>query len=329
MTPTTAAPCAGRRVLVTGGAGFIGSHLVDAIAGQDPAALVVADSFFIGRRENLTEASSSYAGLVIEEIDAADMAAIEEVVNRHRVEVVFDLATIPLPYSLEHPYPTVETNVALALNLAELARRGAYETLVHVSSSEVYGTATEIPMTEDHPMVPLTPYAAGKAAADHIVSSYVATFGIDATIVRPFNTYGPRQNEGGYAGLIPIAVRRALAGEPVTVFGDGTQTRDFLYVVDTARGILSAYPTDRLRGRTLNLASGTETSVNEVVAAVFEILGLPPKVEHVDPRPGDVARHCGSSAAAEQALGFTPTTSLRSGLEATIEWYRSRNGGGT
>ena len=317
----------GKRVLVTGGAGFIGSHLVDVLSGLGPAALVVADSFFLGRRENLISASGKYPDLAVEEVDAADMEAIEGLVARHRPDVVFDLATIPLPYSLEHPYPTVQANVSLALNLAELARRGEYETLVHVSSSEVYGTAVTVPMTESHPITPLTPYAASKAAADHVVSSYVATFGIDATIVRPFNNYGPRQNEGSYAGLIPLVIRAALGGEAVTVFGDGSQTRDFLYVTDTAGAIVAAFAARDTRGKTLNIASGIETSVNEVVATIFEVLDLPARVEHQPGRPGDVARHCGDSSAAAKAFGFTPTVSVRSGIERTVEWYRAHAGG--
>jgi len=300
----------------------MGSHLTDAIAAMDPPALVVADSFFLGKRENLGAAAATYRGLVVEKVDVSDLASIEQLVDDHRIEVVFDLATMPLPYSLEYPHTTIEQNVMMAANLAELARRGAYQTLVHFSTSEVYGTAAWNLMTEDHPLVPLTPYASSKAAADHIVESYVTTYGIDALIVRPFNNYGPRQNDGSYAGLVPITIKRALADEPVTIFGDGSQARDFMFVRDTVEGALAAYGSPGTRGHVVNLATGIETTVNEVVNTIFEILDMEPNVIHSDPRPGDVARHCGSADFAFKEFGFKPETSLRDGLGATVEWYR-------
>jgi UDP-glucose 4-epimerase len=211
----------------------------------------------------------------------------------------------------------------MAAVLCELARSNAYETLVHFSSSEVYGTAVELPMAEDHPMIPLTPYAASKAAADHIVRSYVETFGIDAVIVRPFNNYGPRQNEGSYAGLVPIVVRAALAGDEVRIFGDGKQTRDFVYVSDTVEGTLLAFATPAARGSAVNLASGTETTVIEVVETIFDVMGVPMRIRYEEARPGDVRRHLGSADRAGRLFGFRTTTALRAGLEATVDWYVS------
>jgi UDP-glucose 4-epimerase len=313
----------GKRVLVTGGAGFIGSHLVDALTSAGLSSLTVVDSFFLGKEQNLEAARSVLPDLFVSSIDASDMVALRNVIDAQGTEVVFDLATAPLPYSLEEPRRTIDQNVGMAAVLCELARLGAYETLVHFSSSEVYGTAQDLPMKEDHPMMPLTPYAASKAAADHIVRSYVETFGIDAVIVRPFNNYGPRQNEGSYAGLVPIVVRAALAGDPVTVFGDGLQTRDFVYVNDTVDGAIRAYATPAARGDAVNLASVTETTVLEVVETIFDLVGAPVRVRHVDARPGDVRRHLGSAERAKQLFGFQTTTDLREGMKATVAWYTS------
>jgi UDP-glucose 4-epimerase len=312
-----------KHVLVTGGAGFIGSHLVDAVASASPGSLTVVDSFFLGKPQNLDEARAVFPELSVYRLDASDIGALSAVFDETRTQVVFDLATAPLPYSLEEPRRTIDQNIGMAAALCELSRLGAYETLVHFSSSEVYGTAKDLPMAEDHPMVPLTPYAASKAGADHIVQSYVETFGIEAIIVRPFNNYGPRQNEGSYAGLVPIAIRAALAGEPVTIYGDGQQTRDFVYVTDTVAGSVRAYATPAARGSVVNLASGTETTVLEVVETIFDIIGSPLRLEHAEPRPGDVRRHLGSAERANRLFGFRTTTGLRAGMEATVEWYAS------
>jgi len=311
----------GRRLMVTGGAGFIGSHLVDAISGLEPECLVVADNFFLGRESNLAAASAAYPSLIVAKVDVADAAEIGDLVAEYRPEVVFDLATVPLPYSLEHPAATIDQNVRMATNLAELARRDAFGTLIHFSTSEVYGTARQIPMDEDHPIQPLTPYAASKAAADHIVRSYQATFAIDATIVRPFNNYGPRQNEGSYAALIPKVIRQVLGGEPVEIYGDGTQTRDFIHVRDTVRGTLALWAEEGTRGSVVNLASGHETQVKDIVNTIVDVLGQAADVRYADTRPGDVMRHCGSSQRARDLFGFSPEVNLRQGLAETVAWY--------
>jgi len=317
----TSASLPAKRVLVTGGAGFIGSHLVDALAKGSPPALVVVDNFFLGKHENLAQARQTYPDLVVEKTDVSDAEALRTVVERHGIEVVFDLATVPLPYSLEFPAATIHENVGMAINVSELARSGLIETLVHASTSEVYGTAITVPMAEDHPLVPRTPYAASKAAADHIVASYVATFGIDAAVIRPFNNYGPRQNEGSYAGLIPLTIRRALAGEPILVHGDGEQTRDFIFVTDTIAGILAAYEERGTRGAVVNLASGVEVSVNTVVGHIVDALEVEATVRHVEPRPGDVRRHAGSNGLARRLLGFQPSIPLAEGMAETVAWY--------
>ena len=312
----------GKSVLVTGGAGFIGSHLVDRLVLEAPANLVVVDNLFLGRERNLAEARRALPALRFFREDVSDFAAMSGILAAEEIEVVFDLAVVPLPTSLERPRWTIDTNVGAATVMCDLLRTGAFATLVHFSSSEVYGTAQYVPMDEDHPLAPLTPYAASKAGADHVVLSYAHTFGVDVSIVRPFNTFGPRQNEGAYAGVIPIVARRALRGEHVSIYGDGLQTRDFTFVADVAEAAVQAYEQPSTRGQVVNVASGQEVTVNALVEQLLEVIGTQVPIVHEAPRPGDVRRHCGSTSRARELIGFEPRRSLAGGLEETVGWYR-------
>lgn len=314
---------AGKSVLVTGGAGFIGSHLVDRIASDSPRRLVVVDNLYLGREANLSDARRRLPELVFCQQDATDYEAMAGILDEHQIDVVFNLAVVPLPASLVRPRWSVEQNVALATVMCELLRERYYRTLIHFSSSEAYGSAAYVPMDERHPAIPSTPYAASKVSGDQIVLSYWHTFGIDAAIVRPFNNFGPRQNSGTYAGIIPIVVQRALRGEPVEIFGDGEQTRDFVFVRDTADAAVRAFCESGTRGRIMNIASGREVSVNELVRLLLEVLGVEVPIHHVAARPGDVRRHWASIELARELIGYEPTTSLREGLSETVSWYRA------
>jgi UDP-glucose 4-epimerase len=313
----------GKRVLVTGGAGFIGSHLVERIARERPANLVVVDNLFLGREENLRDARRLFPGLIMHRQDATDYDAMTAILSAEHTQVLFNLAIVPLPTSLVNPRWTVDVNVALATVPCELLRQGYYETLVHFSSSEAYGSASYVPMDEDHPGNPSTPYAASKLGADHVVLAYRETYGIDAAILRPFNNFGPRQNAGTYAGIIPIVLGRALRGEPIEIFGDGEQTRDFVFVRDTAEAAVRIYETPMTRGVIINVGSGRETTMNYLVRALLKALDVDIPIVHCPPRLGDVRRHCANIERAERLLGFVPTTPLAEGLAETVEWYRS------
>jgi UDP-glucose 4-epimerase len=314
----------GASVVVVGGAGFIGSHLVDRIVDEQPARLTVVDNLFLGREENLAAARRRFDDLRFVEQDATDFEAMEAILGEVEAEVVFNLAVVPLPASLDRPRWSVMQNIALATVPCELLRLGRFRTLVHFSSSEAYGSAAYVPMDEAHPAVPSTPYAASKLAGDQVVLSYWHTFGLDAAIIRPFNNFGPRQNAGSYAGIIPIVVDRASRGEPIEIHGDGEQTRDFVFVRDTAGATISVYEEPATRGRVINVASGREVSVNELVRLMLELIGSDPGVEHVAPRPGDVRRHLASIELARELIGYEPRTSLRDGLAETIAWYLGR-----
>lgn len=309
----------GASFLVTGGAGFIGSHVVDRLLGLGAASVVVVDDLSLGRRENVAAAAEFV------EADVADLGALAEVVRDRVFDGCFNMAVIPLPVSLERPRESVDRNVAMTTAVCELVRAGALRTLVQFSSSEIYGSVEEGAIGEDHPHAGTTPYAASKSATDLVAQSYQRTFGCEVVLVRPFNTYGPRQNKGGYAGLLPTVITRVAADQPIVIDGDGRQSRDFLFVEDTARGAVAAYERLPGTGLVVNLGSGVERSVNEVVETLLAALGVPEwPVEHGPPRPGDVHRHLADAARARELLGFEPAVPFAEGIERTVAWYRGQ-----
>jgi len=315
----TSRSLAGKSVMVTGGAGFIGSHLCDRVTMDRPSRLIIVDDFSLGKMRNIRSLEAN-PRVEIRRIDARNYAGLEKALEEDGVEVVFNLAVIPLPMSLERPLETVLTNVTITANICELLRKGKFDSLVHCSSSEAYGTALYVPMDEAHPEKPLTPYAASKIACDQVAASYFKTFGSDIAIARPFNCYGPRQNEHSYAGVIPLTIERILRGEPPVIYGDGRQTRDYTYVGDTVEGILGVFSCEA-RGRLVNIASGKEVSIGVMIAKIAKIMGYRGKIVHKPARPGDVRRHKGDISLARRLFGYSPKTDFDEGLRETVGWY--------
>jgi UDP-glucose 4-epimerase len=316
---------AGKHVVVTGGAGFIGSHLVDLLIEEGVGQLTIIDNLFLGTQENLAAAYKKMPGLCFVPIDASNSEAMRSVfAERGMVDVVFDLAVIPLPTSLERPQFCFDTNVRITSILCELLREGYFGTLVHFSSSEAYGSARTIAMSEQHPLDPLTPYAASKAASDHLVRTYAATFGVDALVVRPFNNYGPRQNDQQYAGIIPTMLRCAFEGREFKLFGDGQQTRDYIYAADTARAVLELYQCEQARSHVVNIGSGQEISMVVLKEKIEHILGKRIPTRQCEERPGDVRRHRADTTLLHHLIDFEPQVSIDEGLVKTIEYYHSR-----
>lgn len=314
------------RVLVTGGAGFIGSHLVDALFREGAERVVVVDNFFLDTYRNLDDAHGEYGdALVVYREDAGDLGAMTAICRKEKPDVVFNLATKALLYSFLNPSGAYRVNTDIALTLCELLRAGEYLRLIHVSSSEVYGSAQEFPMTEEHPLGAETTYAAGKAGADLAVVSYVKMFDLDAMIVRPFNNYGPRQNDGSFAAVIPLTMKRILAGEPPLVEGDGSQTRDFIFVSDTVDAITRLARTDVERGQVFNVASGREVAIVDLVGDIARIMGWTGDIVHAPARPADVRRHRAAVERVTGVIGDVAPTSLAVGLEHTIKWYVERS----
>ncbi len=312
----------GKSVMVTGGAGFIGSHLVDRLVEEEPSRIVVCSNMFLGSRNNLAGAEARFDGIKLYVVDVADYDAVLEIVKDDGVDVVFNLAVIPLPTSLEKPEWTIEENVRMTTSICRLAREGLISTLVQFSSSEAYGSARYSPMDESHPLNPETPYAASKAATDHIVLSYARTFGIDVSVVRPFNNYGPRQNWGKYAGIIPLTIKRIMTGEPITVYGDGMQTRDFIYVTDTAEAVVRIAKSEKTRGLVLNVATGKEVAMIDLLNMIAEAMDYTEPFKHVEARPGDVRRHIAGVELIKELIGFEPRVGIEEGIKTTVAWYQ-------
>lgn len=316
---------AGKHVVITGGAGFIGSHLADILLQEQVKQLTIIDNLFLGTLANLNDAFLHTPDIHVLPIDASNTMSMRETFAKlEPVDVVFDLAVIPLPTSLERPQFCFDTNVRITSVLCELLREGRFETLVHFSSSEAYGSAMTVPMSEEHPLNPLTPYAASKAASDHLVRTYAATFGVDALVVRPFNNYGPRQNDRQYAGIIPTMLRCAFEGRVFMLFGDGQQTRDYIYATDTARAAIALYQSPHAQGQVVNIGSGQEISVLALKEKIEHILGRSIPTQFHEARPGDVRRHLADTTLLKRLVDFQPRVSIDEGLVSTVEFYRSR-----
>lgn len=313
----------GKHVLVTGGAGFIGSHLCDALLEKGAGRVVCVDNFFLGKTENIADALKSDRFRLYRD-DARNFGVMQAVMEKENIEIVFNLATIALNYSFFNPLDAYMVNVSLANTLMELMKVGVFKTLIHTSSSEAYGTAKYSPMDENHPIDPTTPYAAGKAAADLMIQSFMKVLNIDAAIIRPFNNYGPRQNaEGPLAGIIPATAKRIKNGGKPVVNGDGEQTRDFLYVKDTVRGLIMAYEQEASRGQVINLGSGKDISMNSLLKGICDYMGYTGEWKHMEERTSDVRNLCANIGKARQLLGFEPQMTFEKGIIETLDWYKN------
>jgi dTDP-glucose 4,6-dehydratase len=308
----------GRRVLVTGAAGFIGSHLAEELVrrGADVRAFVRYGS--AGRWGWLDDSELKTDMRVF----AGDIRDPETLVPAlEGVEVVFHLAAlIAIPYSYVTPLAYVRTNVEGTTNVLEAARSAGVARVVHTSTSEVYGTAQTAPITESHPLQGQSPYSASKIGADKIAESFHASFELPVVVLRPFNTFGPRQSA---RAVIPTIITQVLAGLPVKL-GALTPTRDLTYALDTAAGFIAAGDAPGAVGRTINLGAGQEISIGDLAALIQGLMGKEPDVAHDAqrdrPAASEVERLLSDNTLARELLGWTPQYSLEDGLHATIEW---------
>lgn len=306
---------------MTGGAGFIGSNLVDALAERETDEIIVADDFSSGKRENVAQHASN-PRVRVAELDIRNKDAVRAIMRG--VDAVYHLAVQCVRVSIRDPYLVHDVNATGTLHLLTAALDENIKRFVYCSSSEVYGTATRVPMDEEHPPAPTTPYGASKLAGEVYARSFFLTYGLPVTVVRPFNTYGPREHfEGPYGEVIPKFVVRALNDAPLVIFGDGTQTRDFTEVSDTVRGLCMAGECDALVGDVVNIARGQEVSVATLAQIVLDTLPESKSViEHQAPRPGDVLRHYADITKARRVLGFEPRSALREGVKRYVDWLR-------
>lgn len=314
----------GKRVFVTGAAGFIGSHLTESLvrAGAQVKALVRYNS------TNRWGWLDTLPSEVLEQIevlpgDVRDADFVRKLVTR--TEVGFHLAAlISIPYSYDAPRSYIETNVTGTLNVLQATRDLGIERVVSTSTSEVYGTAQYVPIDEKHPLQGQSPYSATKIGADQIAESFYRSFGLPVVILRPFNTYGPRQS---MRAIIPNLLMQGLAGQEVRV-GNLDPTRDFNFVLDTVQGFLKAGATPQAEGEVINVGTGHEISIRDLVGKVEQLLGRPLNLvsteERFRPEKSEVFRLCAGVDKARQILNYAPRYTLDEGLQQTLAWCQAQ-----
>ncbi len=311
-----------KRVLVTGGAGFISSNFIHHLLAKTPYEVVSLDALtYAGNLDNLGGVMS-HERLSFVHGDIRDAELVRDVVSEVDVIVNAAAESHVAKSIAEGAREFVTTNVEGTQILLDAIREAPVERFILISSSEVYGTAECLPMDEEHPLNPRSPYAATKAGADRLAYSYFVTYGLPIVIVRPFNNYGPRQHP---EKVIPRFILQALRDEPLTVHGDGHASRDWLYVDDDAEAIeaVIAAPLDDVAGEVLNVATGADISVAEIADRVLAAVGKPASLKSFVPeRPGQVDRHIGSTEKMARLTGWRARTSFDHGLVRTIDWYR-------
>lgn len=310
----------GKNVLVTGAGGFIGSHLAERLCIEGARVRALVHYNALGSRGWLDHSAQSEDMEIIAG-DIADADSVRQVVKG--VDVVFHLAAlIAIPYSYVAPASYVRTNINGTLNVMQAVRESDTERIVHTSTSEVYGTALQVPISEGHPLQGQSPYSASKIGADKIAESYFCSFEIPVTTVRPFNTFGPRQSA---RAVIPTIITQCLSGKKVKL-GSLSPTRDMNFVDNTVAGFMLAASVPESVGRTLNLGSGREISINDLAQLIAELTGAEIELESDDsrvrPEKSEVERLLADNQLAKNLLGWTPEVNLEDGLQQTIDWLR-------
>jgi dTDP-glucose 4,6-dehydratase len=311
----------GCRVLITGAGGFIGSHLVETLllCKAQVRALVKYNSRNDPGLLSLLPLSSIKDQLEIIPTDLLDLAALKAAMQS--VTHVFHLgAIISVPYSYVHPAEVIQTNVIGTLNVLQAARDLGVKRVIHTSSSEVYGTALHVPISEEHPLQGQSPYAASKIGADKIAESFFCTYGLPIVILRPFNTYGPRQSA---RAVIPAIISQALTGNDIRL-GNVDARRDLTYVSDTVAGFLAAGQTPGIEGKTFNLGTGTDIRISDLVHEIASLIDRPIEIKidssRVRPAKSEVQRLVSANHRAIEQLKWRPKVGIRQGLRKTIQW---------
>jgi UDP-glucose 4-epimerase len=306
-----------RKIVITGGAGFIGSALARALVARGDEVSVL-DNFSTGKRENLQDLAGR---LAVVEGDILDASLLNQVFAG--ADVVFHQAAIPsVPRSLAAPLASHNANATGTLNVLEAARRCQVRRVVYAGSSSAYGEPPSLPVVETMAPAPLSPYAVSKLAGEHYCRVYARVFGVQTVILRYFNVFGPRQDPNSqYAAVIPRFITSALAGRPPTVYGDGEQSRDFCFIDNVVEANLRAADADGASGKVFNIACGTGTSLNRILALLGEALGRPVAARYEPARPGDVRHSLADISQAKAALGYTAPVNFLTGLAQTLAWF--------
>lgn len=307
-----------KRILVTGGAGFIGSHLVDRLSPENE--VIVLDNLPSGSMSNLEKSKDR---ITFTKGDILDKALLKDIVAE--VEFVFHLAAnVGNIRSIEDPYFDMEVNIKGTLNLLEACLNSNIKRFVYTSSGAIFGEAKYLPIDEVHPLNPESPYAVSKLAAEKYCFAFHKVHGVPTTALRYFNVYGPRQEGSEYANVIPIFLNKAAKGEHLIIFGDGKQTRDFVFVGDVVKANILAATQSLAVGETFNIATGKQTSIEEIASMVSQISSREIPVIHADPRAGEVRHSLANIEKAHKMLGYSPETNLKEGLLLT--WKEEAGG---
>lgn len=311
----------GARILITGGAGFVGSNLARAVS-QRGAEVRVLDNLTTGHPRNL-------AGLEAElvEGDVRDVEAVAAAVEGIDF-VLHHAAVASVPESNRDPLGSSAVNITGTLNVLEASAAAGVKRLVFASSASVYGQGESWPIAEDHALLPCSPYAASKAAGEALCHAWSASRGLETVCLRYFNIFGPMQDPRSYyAGVIPVFIDSLRRSQPVVVFGDGQQTRDFVFVEDVVQANLKACLSPGISGRAVNVGRGVPTSIEELARWLATLMGAELNLIHEPIRPGDVRDSCADISLARELLGYEPTTSMEAGLTQTLRWFDSREAG--
>lgn len=304
-------------ILITGGAGFIGSHILAQLQGRRDMDVVVFDNLSSGFKEHVP------AGMELVEGDVCDEAAVDALFADHHFDAVIHLAAQTMvPTSVEQPVLDCRINLEGVLHVLEACRIHGTRHILFSSSAAVYGDNLHIPLKETERLVPTSPYGITKMTTEHYLRVYHELYGMDATVFRFANVYGERQGEKGEGGVVSIFCKLLSQRQGITVFGDGNQTRDFVYAGDIAQAIIRALP---LKGyHTMNVSTGQETSINDLIRSFEKAVGYTVPVQYTAPRTGDILRSVLSNEALKRDLGFVPAMDLEEGIRRTYDWYRSQ-----
>lgn len=304
-------------ILITGGAGFIGSHILAQLQGRRDMDVVVFDNLSSGSKEHVP------AGMELVEGDVCDEAAVDALFADHHFDAVIHLAAQTMvPTSVEQPVLDCRINLEGVLHVLEACRIHGTRHILFSSSAAVYGDNLHIPLKETERLVPTSPYGITKMTTEHYLRVYHELYGMDATVFRFANVYGERQGEKGEGGVVSIFCKLLSQHQGITVFGDGNQTRDFVYAGDIAQAIIQALP---LKGyHTMNVSTGQETSINDLIRSFEKAVGYTVPVQYTAPRTGDILRSVLSNEALKRDLGFVPEMDLEEGIRRTYDWYRSQ-----
>ena len=308
------------RHLVTGGAGFIGSHIVDTLVWSGETVRVV-DNLSTGRKENLAQHGPGVVEFV--EADLTEPAVVAEAVDG--IDFVFHIAAIPsVPRSVKDPVASHRANVDATLLLLNAARAAQVKRVVFASSSSVYGDSPTLPKHERMPTNPLSPYALQKLIGEQYMRLFHSLYGLDTVALRFFNVFGPRQDPTSpYSGVISLFIAALSEGRQPTIHGDGRQTRDFTYVSDVASGVIAASTAPEVSGKSINLAPGGRVSLNSLFSVLCEVIGADTEPVYGPPREGDVRHSQADNTLARELLGFDAEVAVEEGLRRTVEWYRA------